>query len=184
MSILKVDKLTDVAGQELIVKDKGNVIQTVVVKTDTTASLNTTSFTEASSDYRIQITPINSANRIFISITTAGTMNGANNTVFMSRIQNFTSGSAAHITSTAAGGNRHRVDYVARPNNGQDANDVYVMHLFGFDDPGTTSQQTYGFDYRRENGGSGTIFFGQSEDGDVSYSSRTPTILIAQEVVI
>ena len=30
MSILKVDKLTDVAGQELIVKDKGNVIQTVV----------------------------------------------------------------------------------------------------------------------------------------------------------
>lgn len=100
MSILKVDKLTDVAGQELIVKDKGNVIQTVVVKSDTTSSLNVTSFTEASSDYRVQITPINSANRIFISVTTAGTMNGANNTVFMSRIQILHLALFAHITST------------------------------------------------------------------------------------
>tara|TARA_R100000329_G_scaffold2639_1_gene4049 strand:- start:919 stop:1473 length:555 start_codon:yes stop_codon:yes gene_type:complete len=184
MSTLKVDKLTDVAGQELIVKDKGNVIQTVINKVDTVASLNATSFTEVDSDYRIQITPVNSANRIVLSITTAGTMNGSNNTIFMARIQNFTSGSAAHITSTAASGNRHRVDYVARPNNGSDGNDVYVMHLFGFDDPGTTSTQTYGFDYRREVNGSGSIFIGQSEDGDVTYSSRTPTILIAQEIVL
>ncbi|ADD95061.1 hypothetical protein [uncultured phage MedDCM-OCT-S04-C26] len=158
MSILKVDKLTDVAGQELIVKDKGNVIQTVVVKSDTTASLNTTSFTEASSDYRVSITPINAANRIFITMSTAGTMNGANNTIFMARIQNFTSGSAAHITSTGASGNRYRVDYVARPNNGQDGNDVYHMILFGYDEPASTAQQTYGFTYRRETGGDGSIF--------------------------
>ena len=184
MSILKVDKLTDVAGQELIVKDKGNVIQTVVVKTDTAAGLNTTSFTEASSDYRVSITPINAANRIFITMTTAGTMNGANNTIFMARIQKFTSGSAADITSSAVDGNRNKADYVARPNNGQDANDVYHMILHGYDEPASTSQQTYGFTYRRESGGDGTIFFGHSEDSDVSYSSRTATILTAQEVVV
>tara|TARA_R100000781_G_scaffold72802_1_gene45510 strand:+ start:805 stop:1359 length:555 start_codon:yes stop_codon:yes gene_type:complete len=184
MSTLKVDKLTDVAGQELIVKDKGNVIQTVVVKSDTTSSLNTTSFTEPSSDYRVQITPINSANRIFLTISAAGTMNGANNTVFMAQIMKFTSGSAATISSSAPDGTRHIADYVARPNNGQDANDVYRMTMFGYDDPSSTSQQTYGFRYRRENGGDGSIFFGQSEDDNVSYSSRTPVILIAQEVVI
>ena len=184
MSILKVDKLTDVAGQELIVKDKGNVIQTVVVKTDTTASLNTTSFTEASTDYRVSITPINAANRIFLTMYTSGTMNGSNNTVFMTQIMKFTSGSAEAITSTAPDGTRHRADYVARPSNGQDANDTYFMRMLGFDDPASTSQQTYGFRYRRENGGSGSIFFGQSEDANVSYSSRTPVILLAQEVVI
>ena len=58
------------------------------------------------------------------------------------------------------------------------------MRMLGFDDPSSTSQQTYGFRYRRESGGDGSIFFGQSEDANVSYSSRTPVILLAQEVVI
>ena len=184
MSTLKVNTLTDTAGQELIVKDKGNVIQTVVVKSDTTSSLNTTSFSEASTDYRVQITPINSANRIFLTMYASGTMNGANNTVFMTQIVKLTSGSATTITSSAPDGTRHIADYVARPSNGQDANDVYYMRMLGFDDPSSTSQQTYGFRYRRESGGDGSIFFGQSEDANVSYSSRTPVILVAQEVVI
>ena len=184
MSILKVNTLADTAGQELIVQNKGNVIQTVVVKSNTTSTINSTSFVEADSDYRVQITPVNSANRIFLTITTSGTMNGANNTVFMTQIVKLTSGSATTITSSAPDGTRHIADYVARPNNGQDANDVYHMTMSGYDDPGSASQQTYGFRYRRETGGDGSIFFGQSEDANVSYSSRTPVILIAQEVVI
>ena len=184
MSTLKVNTLADTAGQELIVQNKGNVIQTVVVKTDTTSTINSTSFVEADSDYRVSITPVNSANRIFFTIYNSGTMNGANNTVFMTQIMKFTSGSAEVITSTAPDGSRHRADYVARPSNGQDANDTFYMRMLGFDDPGSTAQQTYGFRYRRESGGSGSIFFGQSEDANVSYSSRTPVILIAQEVVM
>ncbi len=183
MSTLKVNTLTDTSGQPLVKQGIGNVIQTVVNKSNTMASLNATSFTEVSSDYRVSITPTDGSNRIFIYIWTAGTMNGSNNTIFQVAINNFTSGSAALITSSAADGSRNRCDYVARPSNGSDANDVYYMRLLGFDDPGSASQQTYGFTYRREANGSGSIFIGHSEDANVTYSSRTPTILMAQEVV-
>ena len=77
----------------------------------------------------------------------------------------------------------HPADFCCRPSNGQDANDQTPIYWECFDDPGSTAQQTYGFTYRRESGGSGSIYFGYSVNNNSIYAFHTNVMIIAREVV-
>ena len=84
MSILKTNQIQRVDGQPLL-NSTGNIIQRVVMSTDTKATLNVTSFTEASSSYRVQITPTHADNRIHLCYYMMTNTDMASNTLFMLR---------------------------------------------------------------------------------------------------
>ena len=185
MSIVKTNQIQRVDGQPLL-NTTGSIIQTVVMSTDTKASLNVTSFTEASSSYRVQITPTHADNRIHLSYHMMTNTDMASNTLFMMRAEKYTSGSAATISSRStwsSAGSRYPVDFASRPSNGQDGNDQTPIYWECYDDPNSTSQQTYGFTYRREAGGSGTIYFGYSKNNNSIYGFHSNVMIIAREVV-
>ena len=164
---------------------KGFTLQKVILQSDTKATLNVTSFTEASSDYRISITHKNATSRIYLTYFMNTNTDMASNTLFMLKAQKFTSGSAADITSTPSTsgmGSRYPVDFAARPLNGQDGNDQTPILFLCYDDPASTSTQTYGFTYRREAGGSGTIYFGKSKNDNSIYAFHHPVTIIAEEI--
>ena len=132
MSIIKTNQIQRVDGQPVL-NTTGSIIQTVVMSTDTKATLNVTSFTESSSSYRIQITPTHADNRIHLCYHMMTNTNMASNTLFMMRAEKYTSGSAATITSRStwsSAGSRYPVDFATRPANGQDGNDQTLCRNF------------------------------------------------------
>ena len=184
MSTVKTNEIQRTDGQSIL-KNTGSIIQTVVLRSDTKSTLDTTSFTEASSNYRVSITPTHADNRIILSYYVMCNTNLASNTLFLMRAEKYTSGSAASITSrsTGHGSNRYNADFGARPGNGYDGNDQLACHWYCYDDPASTSQQTYGFTYRRETGGSGTNYFGHSSNDSSVYGFSNPILITAWEVV-
>ena len=185
MSIVKTNQIQRVDGQPLL-NTTGSIIQTVVMQSDTKTSLNVTSFTEASSNYRINITPTHADNRIYLTYLIMANAYMATNTLFQLRAEKYTSGSAATITSRStygSAGSRVPVDYIGRPGNGYDNNDQNSIMWECFDDPNSTSQQTYGFTYHRETGGSGTMYFGYSAGDNNAWGFHHPVTIIAREVV-
>ena len=185
MSIIKTNQIQRVDGQPVL-NTTGSVIQTVVSQSDTKTSLNVTSKTEPSTNYRVSITPTHSDNRIYLTYMMLVNVNMAQNTLFQLRAEKFTSGSAATITSRSTWGSaasRQPVDFIARPGNGYDANDQNTIMWECFDDPNSTATQTYGFTYSRETGGSGTIYFGYSYTNNSSWGFHHPVTIIAREVV-
>ena len=173
MSIIKTNQIQRVDGQPVL-NTTGSVIQTVVSQSDTKTSLNVTSKTEPSTNYRVSITPTHADNRIYLTYMMLVNVNMAQNTLFQLRAEKFTSGSAA---------SRQPVDFIARPGNGYDANDQNTIMWECFDDPNSTATQTYGFTYSRETGGSGTIYFGYSYTNNSSWGFHHPVTIIAREVV-
>lgn len=184
MSTLKTNEIQRTDGQSIL-KNTGSIIQTVVLRSDTKSTLDTTSFSEASSNYRVSITPTHADNRIILSYYVMCNTNMASNTLFMMRTEKYTSGSAAAVTSRSSGygSNRYSTDFGGRPGNGQDGNDQLACHWYSYDDPGTTAEQTYGFTYRRESGGSGTCYFGYSSNDNNVYGFSNPILITAWEVV-
>ena len=138
----------------------GTVVQAIVRTSDSICSLNTTTFTEANSDYRISFVPKYS-NSIFLieynfSVNTAF----ASNTIFHMQLIRGIGGSETILGTGPANGSRDRTTYVSRPNNGADVNDMQNVYMVAKDEgltAGTT--YTYGFKFRRETGGSGTCYF-------------------------
>ena len=173
MSIIKTNQIQRVDGQPVL-NTTGSVIQTVVSQSDTKTSLNVTSKTEPSTNYRVSITPTHADNRIYLTYMMLVNVNMAQNTLFQLRAEKFTSGSAA---------SRQPVDFIARPGNGYDANDQNTIMWECFDVPNSTATQTYGFTYSRETGGSGTIYFGYSYTNNSSWGFHHPVTIIAREVV-
>ena len=113
MSTLRTNEIQRTDGQSIL-KNTGSIIQTVVLRSDTKSTLDTTSFTEASSNYRVSITPTHADNRIILSYYVMCNTNLASNTLFLMRAEKYTSGSAASITSrsTGHGSNRYNADLV------------------------------------------------------------------------
>ena len=66
MSIIKTNQIQRVDGQPVL-NTTGSVIQTVVSQSDTKTSLNVTSKTEPSTNYRVSITPTHADNRIYLT---------------------------------------------------------------------------------------------------------------------
>ena len=185
MSTLRTNEIQRTDGQSIL-KNTGSIIQTVVLKTDTKATLDTTSWAEASSDYRVSITPTHADNRIYLTYYILVNANLASNTLFQLRAEKYTSGSSATITSRSTWGSassRVPCDYIGRPGNGYDGNDQNSIMWECYDDPGSTSAQTYGFTYHRETGGSGTMYFGYSNGDNGTWGFHHPITIIAREVV-
>ena len=185
MSTIKTNQIQRLDGQPVL-NTTGSIIQTVVSQSNTKTTLNVTSKTEASTSYRVSITPTHADNRIYLTYMMLVNVSMAQNTLFQLRAEKFTSGSAATITSRSTWGSaqsRQPVDFIARPGNGYDANDQNTIMWECFDDPGSTATQTYGFTYSRETGGSGTIYFGYSNGNNSSWGFHHPVTIIAREVV-
>jgi hypothetical protein len=143
----------------------GTVAQVVVRTSDVRSSLNTTTFTEANTDYRISITPKFNNSKIIVEYYFSINAAMASNTIFhFQLIRNIGDASEVPIgVGPAYGSSRQRTTYVDRPSNGYDSNDMQTVYLMGVDTgltAGTT--YTYGFKYRRETGGSGTCYFNYS----------------------
>ncbi|MFI5220821.1 MAG: beta strand repeat-containing protein [Bacteroidia bacterium] len=148
----------------------GTVVQTIVKISEQTGSLNTTTFTEVDTNYRISIVP-KFANSIFL-IEYSFSINTSmqNNTVFQMQLVRDIGVTDSLIGAGPANGNRNRTSYVSRPNNGYDSNDMQNVYMVAKDaglTPGTT--YTYGFKYRRETGGSGTCYFNYSNLNDAVF---------------
>lgn len=156
------------------------LLQTVVSKSDTQSTLNVTDFTEASSNYRVTITPIKSNSIIMLTYYVAANTALASNTLYMFRARNIT-GNRNVNGEAAASGSRWQAQWVGRPGNGYDSNDQMTCMWTCYDSPGTTTAQTYGWQYRRESGGSGTIYFNYSSGDNSTYGFVSPNIIIAQE---
>lgn len=182
-----VNTLLDLNGNTVGAADpySGQVIQKTVLRSTTTSTLNTTSFTEASSNYRVSITPKYANSRIHLYYHVQTNMNGSwsANVIFQLRTRKYTSGSGASVTSQSTGlGSRLINDFGGRPGNGYDGNDQFYCYWTAYDIPGTTATQTYGFDYRRETGGTGTQYFGYSAGDNSNWGIHSPIIIIAEEV--
>jgi len=140
----------------------GQVVQTVISTSDYKSSLNVTEFTEPpGGQYRISITPRLSNSKILVEFYFSVNTQMWSNTVFHFQIvRNIGTGSEVLVGVGPAYGSRRRVTLVSRPSNGYDTNDQQTIYLMGVDTGLTAGQTyTYGFKYRRETGGSGTIYF-------------------------
>jgi len=201
-SILKVDQIQTGAGVPVFSSDGsvvsfsqpvafastggsygGTILQTVIYKSNTLSSLNVTDFTEASTDYRVTITPIKATSRILLTYFIATNNSMASNTLFMFRARNITNNRNVNGEASTSG-SRWQAQWVGRPGNGYDTNDQMTCMWTCFDSPATTAAQTYGWQYRREGGGSGTCYFGYSSGDNSTFGFVTPITIIAQEVTV
>ena len=148
--------------QNLPAPTPGTVLQMVVATSDSTSWLNTTTFTEANTDYRISFVPKH-ANSLFLieynfSINTAF----ANNTIFQMQLIRDIGGTEIPVGIGPINGSRNQTTFSGRTQ-GYDQNDNQTVVMLAKDQGltvGTT--YTYGFKYRRESGGSGTCYFNYS----------------------
>jgi hypothetical protein len=163
----------------------GKVLQQVVKRSTTLASLNTTTYTEASSDYRVSITPVSASSRIYLRYCIPVNPSGGVNVIMHTRAWKF---SPSSVAPTSDGGNfngnlgnRAAASGAFRPY-GYDTNDPDTWVFEAYDDPGSTSTQQYGFLYKRETGGTNTVYFVHSSGNTSSYGWMAPVIIIATEI--
>jgi len=180
---LTVDTLRTNAIQNTDGTARDVVLQRIIKRSTATASLDTTTFTEPNSDYRVSITPKRSNSIILLRFHLFTNNAMASNTLFQLRTRKYTGGSGAAISSQSTGlGSRLTADFGARPGNGYDSNDQLYCDWFCYDIPNSTATQTYGFDYRRETGGSGTIYFGYTSGDNSNWGIHSPILIIAEEM--
>lgn len=165
----------------------GSVIQTQYTTSTTRTTMNSTSFSEPSSNYRVLITPSSSSSIIILYyyIPWNPGANYASNTIFNFRAFRIIGGSTTFsLTSTSGSSNGSRNIYsgqAIRPQ-GYDLNDSLATFFTAIDAPGTTSQCTYGFQAKREGGGNGTMYFGYSSSDNSDWGWDTNINIIAQEI--
>ena len=177
----------------------GHIVKVTQAKSLQIASKDTTSFAEISSDYRISVTPLKNNSRIYLQFYFLTNTNMASNTLFQFDIRYLVSGSLptggrgsaadstnGKITSdggTMSGniGSRLNTHFVGRPGNGYDSNDQLTINIQGYDEPAGESR-TYGLIYKRESGGSGTIYVNHSAGNNDAWGFMTPMLMTAMEV--
>ena len=164
----------------------GSVIQTQYVSSGTRTTVDSTSFVEPSSAYRVSITPTSSTSIIkltyYIMMNPGGSY--ASNTIFNVRAFRIISGSTTYsLTSTGnTNGSRSVFAGAAFRPEGYDANDAIPLHMTVIDNPGTTSTCTYGFEYKRETGGTGVMYFGYSAGDNGNWGWDTDIVIVAEEI--
>ncbi|MBM3939068.1 MAG: hypothetical protein FJ333_10525 [Sphingomonadales bacterium] len=159
------------------------------VSSGTRTTINSTSFTEPSSSYRVTITPSTTSSGIKVTYFIPGNLNGswASNTIYTFRAWREIGGGSRSYALTSAGGTNGSRNVIAgmtdRPHNGQDANDPTTTEFTVIDFPSTTSSCVYGFEYKRETGGGGTLYFGHSEGNTDNWGFDTDILIIAEEII-
>lgn len=138
----------------------GTVVQTIVKTSELTSIMNTTSFTEVNPDYRITITPKYANSIILIEYNFSINTDMTSNTVFQMQLVRNIGGTEQLVGVGPINGDRNRASFVSRPNNGTDSNDMQNVYMIAKDTGLNTGvSYTYGFKYRRENGGMGDCYF-------------------------
>lgn len=167
----------------------GSVLQTQYVTSPTRTTMNSTSFSEPSTNYRVSITPTSTSSYIILKyyIMWNPGASYASNTIFNFRAFRILSGVTTYsLTSTSGSSNGSRNIYsgqATRPQ-GYDLNDPINTFFTVIDAPGTTSQCTYGFQAKRETGGNGTMYFGYSSSDNSDWGWDTNINIIAQEIAV
>ncbi len=165
----------------------GSVLQTQYVTSSTRTTMNSTSFAEPSSNYRVSITPTSTSSIIILKyyIMWNPGANYASNTIYNFRAFRILSGVTSYaLTSTSGSSNGSRNVYsgqAIRPQ-GYDTNDPIATFFTVIDAPSTISQCTYGFQAKRETGGNGTMYFGYSMSDNSDWGWDTNINIIAQEI--
>ena len=164
----------------------GTPVQVQYTSSGTRTSVNSTSFTEPSTNYRVAITPKSTAS--MIKITYFIPMNPgadyATNTIYSLRAFRIIGGSTSYALTSAGGSNGSRnvfAGITVRPV-GYDLNDPMTVTFTVIDFPNTTSTCTYGFDFKRETGGNGTVYFGYSAGDSSNWGFDTDILIIAEEI--
>jgi hypothetical protein len=164
----------------------GTPVQVQYTSSGTRVSVDSTSFTEPSSNYRVSITPKSTASMIkltyFIPMNPGN--NYATNTIFSLRAFRIIGGSTSYALTSAGSSNGSRNVFAGltiRPV-GYDSNDPMFATFTVIDFPNTTSTCTYGFDFKRETGGGGVVYFGYSAGDSSNWGFDTDVLIIAEEI--
>jgi len=177
----------------------GHVIKVTQVKSTINASRDTSSWVEFDSNYRIPVTPTNNNTRIYLQFYFQTNTNMGSNTLFQFDIRYLVNGTlptgghgsadnATYGKLTSDGGtmngnigSRLNTHFVGRPGNGYDGNDQLTINMLGYDEPAGASR-TYGLIYRRETGGSGTLYVNHSSGNNSNWGFMAPMLITATEV--
>lgn len=177
----------------------GHVIKVTQVKSTTIASRDTASWVEFDSNYRITVTPTNNNTRIYLQFYFQTNTYMASNTLFQFDIRYLVNGTlptgghgsadnATYGKLTSDGGtmngnigSRLNTHFVGRPGNGYDINDQLTINMLGYDEPAGVSR-TYGLIYKRETGGSGTLYINHSAGNNSLWGFMTPMLITATEI--
>ena len=207
-SIIKTDEIRRLNDQVLMSDGAltsdvqfpaGHVIKVTQVKSTQIASRDTSDWVEFDSDYRISVTPTNNNTRIYLQFYFQTNTNMTSNTLFQFDIRYLVNGTlptggrgsadnATYGKLTSDGGtmngnigSRLNTHFVGRPGNGYDGNDQLTINMLGYDEPAGASR-TYGLIYKRETGGSGTLYINLSSDNNDAWGFMSPMLITATEV--
>jgi hypothetical protein len=170
-----------------VLSNTGSIINTKYIASGTRTTVNSTSFVEASTSYRVSITPSSASNYIILKYFIPNNTNGDANTIYSVRAWREINGGTRSYSLTSAGtdnGSRNVFAGITfRPNNGFDSNDPGSQNFIVVDAPNTTSACVYGFEVKRESGGAGTIYFGYSNTDTSNFGFDSDIVIVAQEIV-
>lgn len=162
-------------------------IQTKYVSSSTRTTVNSTSFTEPSTNYRVSITPRFSNSLIFLHyyIPVNPGANYQSNTIYSFRAFRSVGGTKSYSLTSAgtSNGNRNVISGITIRPPGYDVNDPMWINFVSLDLPGTTSNCEYGFECMRETGGTGTLYFGYSSSDSTIFGFDTDILIVAQEIL-
>ena len=183
MSVIRANRWQDTSGQL-----NSTVLQTRYVSSTTRTNIDTTTLVEVSTAYRVTITPRFANSLIvlnyFIPMNPGASY--ATNTIYTIRAWRSTNGGATRTYSLTSAGaqlsNRIGMAGVTFRPPGYDLNDPMTQNFFVLDTPGTVSLCTYGFEFRRESGGTGNVYFGYSAGDSTVWGFNTNITITAQEI--
>jgi len=164
----------------------GTVVQTRVAETRTLTSLNTTSFAEFGSNFRVSITPKYSNSIMLVEVSFPCNPDGAANLLMLAKPVKFVGGGGAQDLS-ALGNSNGSANRMAggggfRSNNGYDTNDQNIVTFMGYDIPNSTASHQYGFHYKCE--GSQTTRINHSAGSNSAWGYTAPTIIRVTEIKV
>lgn len=163
----------------------GTPIQVQYVASTTRTTVNSTSFVEPSTNYRVSITPRFANSMIMLSYFIPANAAGQANTIYTLRAFRIISGTTSYALTSAgvANGSRNPIaGSTYRPLNGYDGNDPMPMMFNAVDFPNTTNTCTYGFEFKRETGGTGTVYFGYSQGDNSDWGFDADILITATEI--
>lgn len=148
--------LTNATGLPASAMPSGTIVQTVVsCPSPTLATIASASWTEASSLFRVSITPKNASNTLFIQCIF---MFGGDFSSILSHFKIYDITNSADVNLSSGDGIRTPVHGAARQVD-TDANDVDQMVLSVSTSAGSTSARTYGLYSKNESGTTAKYFF-------------------------
>ena len=162
----------------------GCPVQVQYTSSGTRTTVDSTSFVEPSTSYRVAITPKSTSSMIRLRFFIPANAYGASNTIYTVRLFRIIGGSTSYSLTSAGGSNGSRnviAGSTFRPP-GYDNNDPMPMIIDAVDFPSTTSTCTYGFEFKRETGGAGTMYFGYTQGDNSNWGFDADIVIIAEEI--